>query len=87
MMQYLALRGAPEMTPDCTKSDNGETDFDEFSHCLFHNFMTTSSDDMDLAISALDRDGNGEIDAQEQIKILTEISEEPYFQMELKGLI
>ena len=49
--------------------------------------MTTDSDDMNLAMSALDRDGNGEIDTQEQIKILTEVSEEPYFQKELKELI
>ena len=64
-MNYLVLRGAPEMKPDCKTNENGEIDFDEFRHCLFHHFMTTGSDNINLALSALDRDGNGEIDSQE----------------------
>ena len=51
---------------------NDEIDFDEFSHCFFHNFMTT--DDMNLALYALDQDGNGKIDVEESIKIQTAIS-------------
>ena len=65
LIQYLVLRGAPEITPDCEKDYNGEINFEEFSHCLFHHFVETTTDDgsVNLALSALDRDGNGEIDS------------------------
>ena len=61
IMEYLAHRGAPQMTSDhCVKSENGEINFDDFNHCLFHNFV---DDDVSLwALSAFDVDGNGEID-------------------------
>ena len=61
MMQYLKLRGAPDMRPDCIKSENDEIDFTEFNHCLFHSLADTSSQNMDLTQSVLDRDGDGEI--------------------------
>ena len=49
------------MKPDCKKNSNNEIDFDEFQHCIFHLFTDSmkENDGVNLAMSALDRDGNG----------------------------